>query len=341
MNTAKLSKMALMCAASVVALAAGAQAQSENVEQVTVTGSRVISDITLSPTPLTVVTAEQLQATTPSTIPDALNKLPDFIGGFNPRRQGNGSENGSANTLNLRNLGQARTLILLDGQRVAPSNAGGTVDVDSLPQMLVSRVDVVTGGASAVYGSDAVAGVVNFILDKKFDGFKYDINAGISKYGDAAEQRIGFAWGTELFGGKGHYEMSARYFNQDMVPMAARPYSYQNNSWVETGTGSAAAPFTDVPFGRLFNQSLNGTINCGTGCSLNNYTFASAGNIQPMTHGIPTATAGVESGGDGGYANPADTTFQSRQRQAEFFNRFSYDFTPDINGYVQAGWSES
>ena len=60
-----------------------------------------------------------------------------------------------------------------------------------------------------------------------------------------------------------------------------------------------------------------------------------------MTHGIPTATAGVESGGDGGYANPADTTFQSRQRQGEFFNRFSYDITPDINGYVQAGWSES
>src|SRR4029077_2687135 len=131
----------------------------------------------------------------------------------------NGSENGSANTLNLRNLGQARTLILLDGQRVAPSNAGGTVDVDSLPQMLMSRVDVVTGGASAVYGSDAVAGVVNFILDKKFTGFKYGFNAGISKYGDAAEEKIGFAWGTELFGGRGHYEMAMRFFQQDMIPI--------------------------------------------------------------------------------------------------------------------------
>src|SRR5690348_2058547 len=102
MNTAKLSTMALMCAASVVALAAGAQAQSENVEQVTVTGSRVISDITLSPTPLTVVTAEQLQATTPTNIPDALNKLPDLaVGGQTPRSQGNGSGNGSSNALNL------------------------------------------------------------------------------------------------------------------------------------------------------------------------------------------------------------------------------------------------
>ncbi len=339
----KATKLALMCAASVAALTVAARAQqaSTTVESVTVTGSRVISDITLSPTPLTVVTAEQLSATTPTNIPDALAKLPDFVSGGTPRSQGNGSTNNGGNVLNLRNLGRSRTLILLDGQRVAPSNQDGTVDTDSLPQMLISRVDVVTGGASAVYGSDAVAGVVNFILDKKFTGFKYDFNAGISKYGDAAEQKIGLAWGTELFGGRGHYEMSARYYNQDMVPIAARPYGYQNNAWVEAGNGSAATPFVDVPFGRLFNQSLTGTIKCGATCSLTNYTFASAGNIQPMTHGIPTATSGVESGGDGGYANPADTTFQSRQRQGEFFNRFSYDITPDINAYVQGGWSES
>ena len=343
MNTRKVNKFALMCAASVVALTAGANAQQQanNVEAVTVTGSRVISDITLSPTPITVVSAEQLSATTPTDIPDALNKLPDFIGGNTPRTQGNGSTNNGGNTLNLRNLGQARTLVLLDGQRVAPSNQGGTVDTDTLPQMLVSRVDVVTGGASAVYGSDAVAGVVNFILDKNFNGFKYDMNAGISKYGDAAEEKIGLAWGTDLFGGRGHYEMSLRAFNQDMVPIASRPYGYQNNSWVEAGSGTAAAPFVNVPYGHLFLQSLTGTINCGATCALTNYTFGSAGQLIPMTHGIPTTTAGVESGGDGGYANPADTTFQSRQRQVEFFNRFSYDITPDVNAYIQASASES
>lgn len=261
MNTRNVNKFALMCAASVLALTVGARAQQQdNVEAVTVTGSRVISDITLSPTPLTVVTAEQLSATTPTNIPDGLNKLPDFIGGATPRTQGNGSTNNGGNTLNLRNLGVSRTLVLLDGQRVAPSNQNGTVNVDALPQMLVSRVDVVTGGASAVYGSDAVAGVVNFVLDKNFNGFKYDFNAGISKYGDAAEEKIGLAWGTELFGGRGHYELSARVFQQDMVPISARPYGYQNNSWVEAGGGTAAAPFVDVPYGHLFNQSLTGKI---------------------------------------------------------------------------------
>jgi outer membrane cobalamin receptor len=261
MNSSKVNRFALMCAASVVALTAGARAQ-ENVETVTVTGSRVISDITLSPTPITAVSADQLQSTTPTTIPDALNKLPDFYGSQTARNQGNGSGNGSSNQLNLRNLGASRTLILLDGQRVAPANQGGTVNVDTLPQMLMSRVDIVTGGASAVYGSDAVAGVVNFILDKKFTGFKYDINAGISKYGDAAEERIGFAWGTDLFGGRGHYEMSMRVFQQDMVPMGARPYGYQNNAWVQPGSGTAADPFVDGPYGRLFIQSLSGTIKC-------------------------------------------------------------------------------
>jgi outer membrane receptor protein involved in Fe transport len=332
-----------MCAASVVALTAGARAQqaAPGVETVTVTGSRVISDITLSPTPITVVTADQLQATTPTNIPDGLNKLPDFWGGQTPRSQGNGSGNGSSNQLNLRNLGASRTLILFDGQRISPSNQNGTVNPDALPQMLMSRVDIVTGGASAVYGSDAVAGVVNFILDKNFTGFKYDVNMGISKYADAAEERIGIAWGTELFGGRGHYELSARAFQQDMIPIAARPYGYQGNAWVQPGSGTAADPFVDVPFGRLFNQSLTGTIRCGTNCTLNNYTFGSGGQLIPMTHGIPTTLSGLESGGDGGYADPADTTYQARQRQAEFFNRFSYDINDHVNAYIQGSWAES
>jgi len=341
MNSRKANKFGLMCAASVVALTAAANAQEANVESVTVTGSRVISQIANSPTPLTVVPVEQLELTTPTTIPDALNKLPDFLGGSTPRSQGNGATNNGGNTLNLRALGAIRTLVLLDGKRVVPSNQGGTVIVDTLPQMLMSRVDVVTGGASAVYGSDAVAGVVNFILNKNFNGVKYDVNAGISGYGDAAQEKIGIAWGTDLFGGRGHYEGSARVFQQDAIPIAARPYGYQNNSWVEAGTGTSDKPFVDVPYGRLYNQSLTGTIKCGTTCTLTNYTFDNGGNLIPLAHGIPTTISGLESGGGGGYANPSDTTMQSRQRQAEFFNRFSYDLTPDLNFYVQGGWSDA
>jgi len=108
MTAIKLNKLALMCAASVVALTTGAHAQAvaqnTNTETVTVTGSRIISDISLSPTPITAVSAEQLQATTPSDIPDALNKLPVFIGGRGPRSQDNASKNNGGNVLNLRNF---------------------------------------------------------------------------------------------------------------------------------------------------------------------------------------------------------------------------------------------
>src|SRR5690606_31094845 len=126
----------------------------------------------------------------------------------------NGSTNNGGNTLSLRNFGASRTLVLLDGHRVAPSNQDGTVGIDNLPQMLVERVDIVTGGASAVYGSDAVAGVVNYVLDKDFTGFKLQADAGMSKYGDGEQGQIGFAWGTALFDGRGHFETSARYREQ-------------------------------------------------------------------------------------------------------------------------------
>jgi len=333
-------KAALLCATSVVGLSTAAYAQdANNVEAVTVTGSRLIQDITLSPTPITAVTADQLQATTPTNVPDALNKLPVFIGGRTPRSQDNGSKNNAGNVLSLRNFGVSRTLILLDGHRVPASNQDGTVDVDTLPQMLMTRVDVVTGGASAVYGSDAVAGVVNFILDKKFEGFKYNINAGISKYGDGAEQQVGFAWGTSLFDGRGHFEMALRHFNQDLIPDDHRPYGYNNNTWVQAGSGSASNPYVSVPYGHTFQQSQHGTIACGAGCSLNNYTFNAPGVASPMVHGIPTGTANLESGGDGGYES--EGTYRQKTRTDELFGRFSYDLTNDINAYVQASWAQS
>jgi iron complex outermembrane receptor protein len=341
MSNNRVNKLALMCAASVVALTSAAHAQqtAQNTESVTVTGSRIISDITLSPTPITAVTAEQLQATTPTDIPDALNKLPVFIGGRGPRSQDNASKNNGGNVLNLRNFGVQRTLILLDGHRVPASNQDGTVDVDTLPQMLMSRVDVVTGGASAVYGSDAVAGVVNFILDKKFDGFKYNVNAGISKYGDGAEEQLGIAWGTEMFGGRGHFEMAARYFNQDMIPDDHRPYGSNQNSWVQAGSGSVAAPFVNVPFGHTINLAQHGSIVCGSACPANNFTFSAPGVITPLTHGVPTTTGSLEQGGDGGY-NPVGT-FQNKTRTGELFGRLSYDVSDDVSAYVQASWAES
>jgi len=148
----------------------------EEMGVITVTGSRTITDNALSPTPLTTVDTAELAKTTPSDTADALNKLPSILGGRTPRTQGNGSTNNGGNTLSLRNFGATRTLVLMNGHRIAPSNQDGSVNIDVLPQMMVERVDIVTGGASAAYGSDAVAGVVNFIMKQNFQGVQGDVN---------------------------------------------------------------------------------------------------------------------------------------------------------------------
>ncbi|HEY4077827.1 MAG TPA: TonB-dependent receptor [Rhizomicrobium sp.] len=309
---------------------------AQPVETVVVTGSRVISDITNSPTPLTVVSTEQLQATTPTNIPDALNKLPVFQGSSQPRTAGNGGSGSGMNVLALRSFGAQRTLVLFDGHRVAPANANGTVDIDTLPQMLMSRVDVVTGGGSAVYGSDAITGVVNFVLDKHFTGLKFDVNSGISNYGDGFSYKAAAAAGMDLFGGRGHFEFSLEHFNQDGVPITDRPYGPQY--WSQAGAGTAANPYVNLINTRVPTHSFGGLITCAA-CTVNGQQFVANGVVGPFVHGSPTGTANVESGGDGAYDpfGQAITYF----RTSNAFGRFSYDLDDTTTFYVQSSGAEA
>lgn len=318
--------------------AEGASATDDVSSTITVTGT-LITNNENSPTPITAVETAELAVTTPSDIADGLNKLPQIIGGRTPRTQGNGSTNNGGNVLSLRNFGPSRTLVLLDGHRLPASNQDGTVNVDTLPQMLVSRVDIVTGGASATYGSDAVAGVVNYVLDKDFTGLTVKADVGISDYGDGEQWQFGAAWGTDLFGGRGHFEAAGRYRKQAMIPISARPYGEDGQAWLLAGNGTPANPFVNVPYGRLINSAQFATINCGTACAYNNHTFNVAGQLSPLVHGTPTGTANLEIGGDGGYVKYG--TFRSEIEMKDVFARFDYDLTDDINIYLQGSWGES
>jgi iron complex outermembrane receptor protein len=320
-------------------------------ETIVVTGSRVISNAANSPTPLTMVSAKQLRDTTPTNLADGLNKLPIFQGSQTIGRPGDGSQNFASNTLNLRNFGANRTLVLMDGHRASPSNSDGTVDIDTLPQMLVSRVDIVTGGASAVYGSDAVTGVVNFVLDKKFDGLKIDANAGISTFGDAMNYNYGMAAGTDLFGGRGHIEGSLEYRHRDPVNQSARPYGPAANFGALAGTGTAANPFNTIANGRRPNSSFGGVIQgCVPACLAANGTqFAANGVLSPFNPGIPGATdasgnptagtSNLNSGGDGAYS-PFGQVFNG-YHQASLFSRFSYDLADNVTFWLQGQASEA
>jgi outer membrane receptor protein involved in Fe transport len=332
----------LLCTASVLAITSIARAQDVS-ESVVVTGSRVIQDAANSPTPLTTLTASELQVTTPSNLADGLNKLPAFIGSQNSRSVNNASANNAGNVLNLRSFGGQRTLVLLDGQRVVASNANGTVNVDTLPQMLVSRVDVVTGGASAVYGSDAVSGVVNFVLDKNFTGLKVHANSGISTYGDASTYKVSAAAGTSLFGGRGHFEASIDYMNQDPLYNFQRPEPGNNGDWILTGNGTTANPYVDTPNGNLSLFSYGGKITCagtaGNPCAANGQQFIRDGVIGPFNPGTPTGTANIASGGDGTHTLYGNVT--SSDRLANAFARFSYNLDDTTTAYVNVRGSEA
>jgi outer membrane cobalamin receptor len=189
---------------------ASATRNTDTLEEVLVTGSRVISNGNDSPTPVTVVTMEDLAATHPTTVFEALNDLPVFAASRTSMALPNnaGGNNSAISALNLRGLGAPRTLVLYDGHRVPPTNQDGLIDVNTIPQMLLQRVDVVTGGVSAVYGSDAITGVVNFITDRKFNGIKANVQGGISQLMDDRSYELGLAFGRDLFGDRGHFEGS-------------------------------------------------------------------------------------------------------------------------------------
>ena len=320
-------------------------------ESIIVTGSRLIADAGNSPTPVTVISTKQLYDTTPANLADGLNKLPIFQGSQTIGRPGDGQGNYSSNVLNLRNFGVQRTLVLLDGHRATPSNADGTVDIDTLPQMLVSRIDIVTGGASAVYGSDAVTGVVNFVLDKKFNGVKADLNVGLSTYGDAMSYNIGAAAGTDLFGGRGHLEAALEYRHRDPVNQSARPYGPAADYGALVGTGTAANPYNIITNGRRANSSFGGVVQqCVPACPLAAGThFAANGVLGPFDPGIPGAsdgsgnrtagTSNLNSGGDGAY-NPYGTLFNG-YHQGTAFGRFNYDLADNLTFYLQAQGSEA
>src|SRR6266567_3258522 len=146
-----VSIVALMIAAS----GAMAQPASESVESVVVSGSRLVTNGAQAPTPVTVVSTEQLQLAAPRNVVDGLLQLPAFKGSVSVANQSTGttSSNG-ADYLNLRGLGVQRTLVLVDGRRMVPASSAGSVDVAQIPEALIERVDLVTGGASAAYGSD-------------------------------------------------------------------------------------------------------------------------------------------------------------------------------------------
>jgi iron complex outermembrane receptor protein len=220
--SAKKSGLFATVGASALLIASSAYAQetpSGPVESVTVSSSRIMSAGFNAPTPTTVLGTDFIQSQAKDTIFTTVTQLPSMMGSTGQEANVNGTSGGTNGlaSFNMFGLGTIRTLTLLDGQRFMPANVTGVPDISEFPQLLIQRVDVVTGGASASWGSDAIAGVVNFITDKKFVGFKANMSTGLSTYGDNAALLLQAAIGTSFAGGRGHFEVSTEFQHEDGV----------------------------------------------------------------------------------------------------------------------------
>ena len=203
-------------------------ATEARIEDMVVTGTRVVRDGFAAPTPRTVLTLEEIQNTSPTNnLADFINQQPALAGSTRPANSRLAISSGLAgvNTLNLRNLGEVRTLVLLDGRRSVGSTITGLVDINTFPQALVKSVEIVTGGASAAYGSDAVAGVANFILDKRFTGLKIAADNGITSIGDGHNYSVSAAIGMPFAGGRGHALLAGEYAHRDAILTTDRDWN--------------------------------------------------------------------------------------------------------------------
>jgi iron complex outermembrane receptor protein len=191
----------------------GANAPANDLSVVTVSGSRISTRGFTQPTPTTTLSADDLAKSAEPNVFNTMIELPALQGSTGRTTFTYSTSSGvqGLSSLSLRGLGPIRTLTLLDGQRVIGANVTGVTDISQFPQLLIKRVDVVTGGASASYGSDAIGGVVNFITDKKFVGFKSNIEGGQTTYGDDRNATLQAAWGQAFLDDRLHVVASGEY----------------------------------------------------------------------------------------------------------------------------------
>jgi len=334
---------------------AGAAAQPANAAQDTadaasqsdiiVTGSRIQRQGYTAPTPLTVLNSDDLIRKAPSNVPDALNQLPQFQGSINQNMQTDtgSSKVRSGNYLDIRALGPQRVLILMNGRRVPPTSSNGATDTNLIPQMLISRVDVVTGGASAAYGSDAVSGVVNFVLDDKFQGLKLNAQSGVSTYGDDASYKFGAAFGHAFMDDRLHVVASAEYYHSDgITDRSSRHTSSGENSLTGMtigGFGTPASPYHYVSGAHLNFTTFNGVVT-STGLFAGQQ-FRQNGTLTAFNAGTPIpGRAGYGLNSDGIIFPSGGRTGAPTLTTTQIFGHVDYDVTDNVNFFVDGSFNK-
>ena len=344
-------------------------AEETALEEITVTGSRIRQETGMTtPVPVTSVTTDDLKTSNPgASLVDQLDKLPQLFQTESAQR-GSGALFGNAggSYVNLRGLGSQRTLVLLDGSRVVQSDRGGTVNIGVFPTALIKKVDIVTGGASAQYGADAVGGVVNFVLDRDFTGLKASASTGVTEVGDGFNHKASLAGGFKL-GEKLHVVASAEYTHIDQIQRdpATLGSWFQRKGFVTNPAFVSATATPGVPQ-RLTLPNVISSLHSPTGridtayplsnvqtaagvpFTLRNSVFLDDGTgVRPFVSGaITSGSGGTQSMSGGPELGPADAAFPggpygARVNEKAGFLGLKYDINDRVSVFGHAMYGSS
>jgi iron complex outermembrane receptor protein len=339
----------LLMGGAVFALAglqSNAFAAEEQLEEIQVTGSRISRTTMDTPTPVTTIDAADLAAMAPGNLIESLIQMPQFYNNMTPETVNGGQNSGGAN-INLRGAGSNRTLTLLNGRRVVSSNRFGNVDVNLFPEELLRSVETVTGGASASYGTDAVAGVVNFILDTNYVGLKTHTQAGMTEYGDGRTWEVGAAFGHEFANGI-HVLGSIGAFDQAKISSFGALQD-RKDFLIRSAriTNPNTAGPTDIirPYVQPTTFTPTGILIDNTRPSINRMVFNPDGSLSPLAStGVGAITTGClcfASGNPNAWGIDADMELGNAFRRYNGFLYADYDISDSTNVFAQAIYADN
>lgn len=336
----KLSTIICATLASSMLHAQDAATGHPEIESIVITGSRIARDGYNTPTPVSVLSEEDINVEAPGSVAEFAMTLPSIQGSTTASTSSGSLSSGLAGiaALNIRGLGTGRSLVLFDGQRSVASAAGGQVDTNTFPQSLVQRVEVVSGGASSAYGSDAIAGVVNFVLDRDYVGVKTSVEFGELPEYDAGNEKFVVTAGTDYAEGKGHLLFSAEMYDQDGVHYTVPEWADDGYVGIVNPDKSPGAPYYYVgydigisnysPGGLIVSGPLKGTY-FGEGGSVNQLNYGQVSG-QWMVGGDWRATTAGELGSN---------SLQADDTRHSVFSRASYELSPNLEVFAQGSYS--
>ncbi len=313
-------KTCLMASTLVAGLAVTAPATAQDdaqssEETIVVTGSRILRRDAEAESPILTVTQEDITTSGSITVDHYLNTLPQVTPNLSSQSN-NPSSNGRA-FIDLRGLGTGRNLVLMDGRRPMGSTSAGTVDTNTIPAALIERVEIITGGAAATYGADAVSGVINFVMRDSFEGAMFDGQYRLTEEGDGQEWGADFTLGADFDDGRGNAVFNASYFSRDDMYKGARAFSAQASSATGTFPGGSFTTGANTPSAAGV-AAIFGANACNNNGGQAGFGFNPDGSL------FCTGVSGVANRNVVGYTGP-----DSYIATAFYPDFFSYNFEPD------------